>query len=144
MWLILNKLTVFLLYVCMNEFLTFIGCMAQPQSDRGIWCRRGHQDLWVLGVDGIHSTNWSCMALTLNFLYELETEHCILGDTYNRRSRTLSQKHCFRTKRGLTFSFCASQTMIWLSEAPETRWSSGATEISTQLNKDTLRLKDRF
>lgn len=101
------------------QSLTFFGFIAEPQSDCGVGCRGGHQDLRVLHIDCIHSTNWTSMTLKLRWLDELEIEEQILEDIFNKRL-----EHWWNA--WLTFPFWASQTMIRLSEPPETRWLSGA------------------
>lgn len=99
--------------------------IAEPQSDRGVGCWGGNQDLGVLHIDSIHSTNWTSMALTLQCLHELETSVHILEHIYMRWGDMWWNKQ-------LTFPFWASQMMRRLSEPPETKWLSGAKRGITQ------------
>lgn len=46
---------------------------AEPKPDCGVGSWRGHQDVGVLHIDGIHRTHWASVALTLQLLHELNS-----------------------------------------------------------------------
>lgn len=68
--------------------VTFCCPTAEPQPDSGVRCCRRHQNVGLLHVDGIQSTNGTSMAFTLHRLGVLEKAadgfpHPVSGSSQN-------------------------------------------------------------